>query len=157
MAEIVETGQPPMEINIVLEMPPGVNKLYEPALVKNPKTGRLGARIHKSAICKEWATYARGQVLYQRSGLTIPYRFKIELILPEAYTDSDAPIKETLDACQHGGAITDDKHCRGGTWAVDETRPRGIMLVRLIATDDPIPPGILKKNTERANQANLFA
>jgi hypothetical protein len=72
--------------------------------------------------------------------------------LPEAPTDSDAPIKETLDACQHGQAITNDKHCRSGTWDVDETRPAHSMLVTLTATADPIPPALLRKLMNERNQ-----
>lgn len=143
-----------MKIIIVMDMPPGVNKLYMPVPSKDAK-GRLTAKIVKSKICREWADYARNQVLYQRNGLTIPYRYRIKLILPEAYTDSDAPIKETNDACQHGGAIINDRHCRGGTWDVDETRPLGSMLVELTATADPIPPAVLRKLLAERNQASF--
>jgi hypothetical protein len=144
-----------IQIKIVLDMPPGVNKLYEPAIVKTP-TGRVSARIHKSKICREWAAYARHNVTYQRSGQTIPYKFRVNLTIPQSYLDSDAPIKETLDACQHGGAIINDKYCMGGAWQVDETRPPGSMLVELSETADEIPEAMLRKLLQDRNQANLF-
>lgn len=127
-------------------MPPGVNKLYIPVRTKT------GAEIRKSKICREWADYAINQIKYQRSGLTIPYRFKVALWLPEARTDSDAAIKETLDACQHGGAIVNDAYCRGGTWEVDETRQNKSMLVELYELQDKIPLHIKRKISQERDQ-----
>ncbi len=140
-----------MTINIVLDMPPGVNKLYIPVVARDAK-GRITAKIVKSKICREWADYARNQVMWQRSGLTIPYRFKVSLFVPDSDLDGDATIKETLDACQHGGAITNDKHGREYHLYIDESRPPRSMLVTLTATADPIPPALLKKLMKDRNQ-----
>jgi hypothetical protein len=150
MADVQER----MVINIVLDMPPGVNKLYIPVPSRD-RSGRLTAKIVKSNICREWADYAKNQVTFQRSGQTIPYRFKIKLIVPTSALDSDSSIKETLDACQHGGAITNDRHCMGGAWDVDETRPPGSMLVELVSTDDPMPPALLRKLLAKRDQASF--
>jgi|SRR5690349_1455505 len=144
-----------IEITIALEMPPGVNKLYVPVVARDA-SGRLTGKIVKSKICREWSDYARNQVMYQRSGLTIPYRFKFTLVLPESPKDGDAPIKETLDACQHGGAIVNDAYGREYHIYIDESRPRGAMLVTLTATDDPIPPALLKKLMKDRNQGELL-
>lgn len=144
----------PITINIVLDMPPGVNKLYIPVPTKD-KNGRLSAKIVKSKICREWAAYARNQVLYQRSGLTIPYRFKASLFVPDSELDGDATIKETLDACQHGGAIVNDKHGREYHIYIDETRPPQSMLVTLTATNDPMPPDLMRRLLMKRNQENF--
>lgn len=138
-----------------LPMPPGINKRWRPTIVRNPKTGKTEARMVRSTVAREWDAYAIQQVKFQRSGQWIPYRFEVWLWLPEAPTDSDAPIKETIDACQHGGAITDDKHCRAGHWLVDHGRPPRSMLVELKELPDPIPEALVKQISRKREQMVL--
>lgn len=122
------SGEP--TLRLLLPMPPGVNNLYMPV-----RSGKYKAKFIKSDAARRWASQARYSVEEQRAGVQLPKRFRVSIFIAESNFDSDAPIKELLDACQHGGAITNDKHCRGGTWDVDDTLAPGCVVVELFAID----------------------
>lgn len=116
-------------IEIRLPLPPTTNQLWAPVRVGG------GARLVKRKIYKDWSAMASREVTAQRGGLTITGAFRVSLLLPTGRHDGDNLIKPILDACQHGGAIANDRDCIGGTWDMDDTR-EGLALIVLT----PIPP-----------------
>lgn len=129
----------PLTIILRLELPPGVNKLYRPIRTKR------GARMIKGDAAREWANRAQYDVRLQRCGVTLPYRFRALIVLPESAFDADAPTKELLDACQHGGAIVNDRYNRGYAVEIDETLPPGVVHIELTALPDLPPQKIAPK------------
>ena len=115
-------------MEIILAIPPSTNKIWAPVRT------RFGARMVKRAVYADWSAQAAREVQSQRSG-TITGAFRVSILLPEGRHDGDNLIKPLIDACQAGGAISNDRNCIGGTWDVDDTR-EGTALVLLI----PIPP-----------------
>jgi Holliday junction resolvase RusA-like endonuclease len=113
---------------IVLPLPPTTNKLWAPVRT------RTGARMVKRAASADWAAQAR-RLVAQQSPAMIAGPFRAVILLPEGRFDIDGPIKSLLDACQAGGAIKNDKHCRSLHVDFDASR-EGTALVELI----PIPP-----------------
>lgn len=146
-----EPSEPPAPtvLVFVLAMPPGVNKLY-----KSQRTKR-GSRIMKTEVSRDWAHRAQYDIDMQRAGAKLPYRFRALIVLPETAFDVDAPVKQLLDACQHGGAITNDKHCRAFSVEIDDTRPPGSVLVELTALPD-IPPQPKQVRGKSVAQADLI-
>ncbi len=117
-------------ICITLHIAPVVNKAWAP--VRTAK----GARLVKRSAAAEWAAEAKWMVLNQRAGQAIDGPFAATIIVPDTRADIDARIKATLDACQHGGAITNDKHCRRMLVEIDPGMCLGLMRVELT----PLPP-----------------
>lgn len=116
-------------IEVVLPLPPTTNKIWAPVRTRG------GAKMVKREAYADWSAMAAREVQAQRNGASINGPFRASLLLPEGRHDGDNLIKPLLDACQHGGAISNDRHCIGGTWDMDDTR-EGVALVVLI----PIPP-----------------
>jgi Holliday junction resolvase RusA-like endonuclease len=116
-------------IVIVLSLPPSTNKLWAPVRTKT------GARIVSRTVYADWKAQAKREVEAQREGKCIGGCFRASILIPEGAYDADNIIKPTLDACQAGRAIKNDKYCMGGTWDVDDTRA-GTVRIELI----PIPP-----------------
>lgn len=117
-------------VAMTLPIAPVVNKLWAPV-----RTAR-GARFVKRSVAQDWADEARWRVAAERAGRTIDGEFAATIMFPETTADIDARIKPTLDACQHGGAISNDKHCRRLLVEIDPSLPRGLMRVVL----QPLPP-----------------
>lgn len=93
-------------ITIYLPIPPSVNKSWAPVRTKT------GARMVKRAASREWANAARWEVVAQRDGQQISVPFEATIVLPKLRGDIDNRVKQLLDACQHGGAVTNDSLCR---------------------------------------------
>lgn len=119
-----------MIISLTLPIAPVVNKGWAPVRT------RSGARLTKRVNAREWAAEAKWIVTAQREGAQIADVFEALIIVPETRADIDARIKATLDACQHGGAVTNDKHCRRLVVEIDPSLPAGLMRVELT----PLPP-----------------
>ena len=92
-------------ITIFLPIPPSVNKAWVPVRT------RLGAKMIKRAASREWAALAQREVAYQRQGAQISVPFEAIIALPKFRGDVDNRVKQLLDACQSGGAITNDSLC----------------------------------------------
>jgi Holliday junction resolvase RusA-like endonuclease len=122
-----------LRITLFLDRPGGVNRLYR------AQRTRTGASIRKSTPARAWAHEAAYSVANQREGVTLPYRFRAHILVDESGFDVDAPLKELLDACQKGGAIVNDKYCRGVTLDIDETRPPGSVMIELVDTGETMP------------------
>jgi Holliday junction resolvase RusA-like endonuclease len=124
-------------------MPPGINESR--AVVRG--------RIITTAIGRRWKDEAQWQVSLQRLGVTLPYRFACLILLPaNRRYDIDAGIKLLLDACQAGGAVTNDKHCRDLHVMFDETRDDDSVLIELTALPDAPPQ---KRKASKKPVANL--
>ena len=117
-------------IALTLPIAPFVNKGWAPVRT------RRGARVVKRTAAQDWADEARWRVAQQRAGASIPAEFSAVIIFPETRADIDARIKATLDACQAGGAVTNDKHCRRLLVEIDPALAAGLMRVEL----HPLPP-----------------
>lgn len=115
--------------SFVLPLPPSTNKLWAPV-----RTTR-GAKMVKRGAYADWCALAKREVQAQRGTAAITGDFRVAILLPEGRHDGDNFIKPLLDACQAGGAISNDRHCRGGSWDLDDTR-EGTALVEIY----PIPP-----------------
>lgn len=116
-------------LEIFLPLPPTTNKIWAPIRTKT------GAKMVKRGVYADWSAMAAREVATQRDGASINGPFRVALLLPEGRHDGDNLIKPLLDACQHGGAIANDRHCIGGSWDLDDTR-EGVALIVLT----PIPP-----------------
>jgi len=91
---------------LFLPLPPSVNKVWMPVRT------RAGAAIIKRAASRDWAAQAKREVHAQRQGRKISTPFQAIVELPKCRGDIDNRIKQILDACQAGGAITNDKLCQ---------------------------------------------
>ncbi len=93
-------------ITLILPLPPSINKAWMPVRT------RTGARLIKRAPSKAWADAARWEVSIQRAQRQIAVPFEAIIELPKMRGDVDNRIKQLLDACQAGGAITNDRLCQ---------------------------------------------
>lgn len=116
-------------ISIVLPIPPTTNELWAPVAT------RKGAKMVARASYADWKAQAKREVEAQREGASLAGAFRAAILMPAGRYDADNLIKPTLDACQAGGAIRNDKHCIGGSWDVDDTRAGTVLIVLT-----PIPP-----------------
>lgn len=116
-------------IELHLTLPPSVNKVWLPVRTT------AGAKMVKRQVAERWAAEAKQMVVSQREGAKIAGRFRLLIELPDTLADIDNRIKALLDACQAGGAISNDRHCRGLQVEIDESREH---TARLVLT--PIPP-----------------
>lgn len=128
-----------MSISIVLPIPPTTNELWAPVRTK------AGAKMVARRVYADWKAMAKREVEAQRDGAAIRGEFRAALLMPEGAYDADNLIKPALDACQAGGAIKNDKHCRGGSWDVDDTRAGTVLIVLT-----PIPPTASAPHRNRA-------
>jgi Holliday junction resolvase RusA-like endonuclease len=119
-------------IRLVLPLPPSANKSWQPQRTSE------GARLVKRAPFRDWMKSASWEVVAQRAGAWIAGHFAARIIFPETAADIDNRIKPSLDACQHGGAIRNDKYCRRLAVEIDDSR-EGTLLVELWALPGPIP------------------
>ena len=121
-------------ISLILTLPPIVNKMWRP----------VGGKLVKRGPSDDWAKAARWEVVAQRQGSTIGGHFAAVILLPESRADIDNRIKALLDACQAGGAISNDKNCRRLLVEIDDTR-EGTVLIELqpISAGAPSPSGAL--------------
>ena len=103
----------------------------------------------KREVYADWSAMAAREVQAQRNGESIAGPFRASLLLPEGRHDGDNLIKPLLDACQHGGAISNDRNCRGGTWDVDDTR-EGTALIELTPLNQPTSAGIRSASARRS-------
>lgn len=110
-------------ISIVLPVPPTTNELWAPVRTKR------GAKMVARNTYADWKAMAKREVEAQREGAAIGGAFRAAILVPEGAYDADNLIKPTLDACQAGGAIKNDKHCIGGSWDVDDTRAGTVLIV----------------------------
>lgn len=116
-------------IELHLTLPPSVNKMWRP--VRTP----AGAKLVKTKAAEQWAAEAKQMVRAQCGGARIPGQFRVLIEFPDSLADIDNRIKALLDACQHGGAVGNDRDCRGLQAEIDESREH---TARLVLT--PIPP-----------------
>lgn len=124
-------------IEIVLTAPPSTNKIWAPVRT------RTGAKLVKRGAYEDWSAMAKREVASQRAGQSIACQFRASILLPAGRHDGDNLIKPTLDACQAGGAIANDRLCIGGTWDVDDTREGTVLIVLT-----PIPPVVRADRTK---------
>ena len=115
---------------LTLHIAPVVNKGWAPVRTTT------GARLVKRTAAAEWAAEAKWMVLNQRAGRQINGPFAATIIVPATRADIDARIKAALDACQAGGAVTNDKHCQRLLVEIDHALEAGLMRVELT----PLPP-----------------
>lgn len=127
-----DTSQAVGSISIVLPLPPTTNELWAPVRTKR------GAKMVARTVYADWKARAKRLVEDQREGTAIKGGFRAAILVPEGGYDADNLIKPTLDACQAGGAISNDKHCIGGSWDVDDTRVGTVLIV--LTPINPIPP-----------------
>jgi Holliday junction resolvase RusA-like endonuclease len=93
-------------ITLILPLPPSINKAWVPIRT------RTGAKLIKRAASKTWADAARWEVSIQRAQRQIAAPFEAIIELPKMRGDVDNRVKQLLDACQAGGAITNDRLCQ---------------------------------------------
>ena len=93
-------------ITLILPLPPSINKAWVPIRT------RTGAKLIKRAASKTWANAARWEVSIQRAHKQISVPFEAIIELPKMRGDVDNRIKQLLDACQAGGAISNDRLCQ---------------------------------------------
>jgi Holliday junction resolvase RusA-like endonuclease len=129
-------------IEIILTAPPSTNKIWAPVRT------RTGAKFVKRTEYADWSAMAKREVEAQRAGFTIGGQFRASILVPAGRHDGDNFIKPTLDACQAGGAIANDRLCIGGTWDVDDTR-QGTVLIVLT----PIPP-VVRADRNKGSRAH---
>jgi Holliday junction resolvase RusA-like endonuclease len=94
------------DIALILPLPPSINKAWVPVRT------RTGAKLIKRANSKAWANAARWEVSIQREHKQIAAPFEAIIELPKMRGDVDNRVKQLLDACQAGGAITNDRLCQ---------------------------------------------
>jgi len=109
-------------IKLFLPLPPSVNKVWQPV------STRKGARMIKRAASRDWANAARWEVLAQRLGQQIDQPFEAIIVLPKFRGDVDNRVKQILDACQAGGAVTNDKYCHRLVIERDDTREGNVEI-----------------------------
>lgn len=126
-------------ISIILPVPPTTNKLWAPVAT------RKGAKMVARDTYADWKAMAKREVEVQRDGAALDGAFRAAILMPAGRYDADNLIKPTLDACQAGGAIRNDKHCIGGSWDVDDTRAGTVLIVLT-----PIPPTASAPRRNRA-------
>lgn len=114
------------DIVLTLDLPPSANKSWRPGT-----TADGVAAMFKRAPYKAWLPATAWSVKVQRRGITLPHRYEILIVLPDTRRDPDNSIKPLQDACQKGGAIANDKHCRRLVLEVDETRKEQNALIHL--------------------------
>lgn len=137
-------------IVLILDAPPGVNKLYRPVRTKT------GARMIKSDVGRRWADYAVYQIRLQRGDAMIPYKFHAIITLPKKRADADAFTKEIFDACQAGGAIVNDAYNEGYTVQIDPDRPKGSVRIDLMPTGEKVTDRAKKVLKKLQRQTSLF-
>lgn len=119
-----------MTITLVLPLPPTTNKLWVPVRTAG------GAKMVKRKSYADWSAMAKREVAQQRGSATMAEPCSIAILLPDdGPWDLDNLVKPLLDACQAGGAITNDKLCRRLWVDCDDTRI-GSALVEI----SPLPP-----------------
>lgn len=126
---------------LTIPLPPSANKSWRPA-----RTAR-GAKMVKRDAFAEWLAAASAIIRVQRAAECIEGPFAAVIELPTIRGDIDNRIKPTLDACQHGGAIANDKHCRSLRVEIDDSRSPGTVRVELI----PIPPSAPAPRRNKGN------
>jgi Holliday junction resolvase RusA-like endonuclease len=94
--------QPQPYIVLRLALPPSANDLW---------TVRSG-RMVKTSKYRKWMKIAAWEVLAQRKQRRIADLFAALIRVPLTGGDLDNRIKATLDACQEGGAVRNDRDCR---------------------------------------------
>jgi Holliday junction resolvase RusA-like endonuclease len=94
------------DITLILPLPPSINKGWVPVRTST------GAKLIKRANSKAWANAARWEVSIQREQRQIAAPFEAIIELPKMRGDIDNRVKQLLDACQKGGAVTNDKLCQ---------------------------------------------
>jgi len=119
-------GEPP-HIVIVLPLPGSINKQWQPVVRGGKPT------LIKRKPAAAWMEAAQWDVLRQRGGDSCPAGFAMRLVVPAARTDLDAQLKAVIDACERGGAVTNDKHLRRLLVERDESREPGTCLIELWA------------------------
>ncbi|WP_135470532.1 RusA family crossover junction endodeoxyribonuclease [Crenalkalicoccus roseus] len=125
-----------------LTLPPSVNRLWAPIRTAT------GARLVKRAAYRQWSAAAAREVLAQRAGVRILGAFGVTIRLPESRGDGDNLIKALLDACQAGGAILDDRHCR--RWLVErDPSRRDTALIEIT----PIPAAAARARADTGPRA----
>jgi Holliday junction resolvase RusA-like endonuclease len=108
-----------------LPIPPVVNKLWAPVRTKR------GARFVKRAHAADWCIEAATSVRLIRGTDRLHGPFAAVIEFPETRADIDARIKPLLDACQDGGAITNDRDCRRLVVEIDPTMPAEICRIHI--------------------------
>lgn len=125
-------------ITIILAVPPGINRSYAPA--------RYGKGLRKTTVATDWTAYAKWNVHVQRQGAHIPYHFACMIVLPSSSgLDIDAGLKQLLDACEHGGAVFNDKDCKRLLIEYDD---REGVLIELRDMHVPMPKTLQKSRAK---------
>jgi Holliday junction resolvase RusA-like endonuclease len=117
-------------IHLTLALPPSTNKIWRPGTATT-KDGKSYAALFKRKPYKEWRAIAEAAVGRQRGGQHIERHFGMRITLGKTRTDPDACIKPVLDACQHGGAIGNDKYLRLFQLDVQDGHPSDTVAVSL--------------------------
>lgn len=97
----------------------------------------------------EWLATASTIIRVQRGSESIAGPFSALIELPAIRGDIDNRVKPTLDACQHGGAIANDKHCRSLRVEIDDSRLTETVRVELTPLPPSAPAPRRKKGTAR--------
>lgn len=131
------------DLIFVLPLPPSANRMWR----------RSGRRIHPSAEYDDWKHRARICLIQQAKGAMLVGRYRIAIVLPEQRKDADNLIKPLGDALQRAGIIENDRHLRGLTLDVDETRDATTLRIDLWSV--PGEPAPTKPRTRHPAAARL--
>lgn len=122
-------------IRFDLTEPPSANRLSR----------RSGTRIHSTTEYKAWRKDAGLSIMAQRRGDRIASYFRVMLSAAPSRKDIDNRIKPVLDALQDGGAIANDRLCRGLSIDIDDDRERGTIGVTLSPAMGPAGKPLRRK------------
>lgn len=134
---------PPVALTFALPIAPCVNDLWMPIRT------RRSAKLVKRGPAADWQASAITSIRIARAGVAIAGPFAALIEVPETPADLDACIKPLLDACQHGGAIRNDKFCRSLRVEIDPTMPAAICRIHLTELPPPVCAPRRKRATAR--------
>lgn len=118
------------DIRLALPFPPSTNKIWRPG-VGTTKDGQEYIGLFKRQPYRDWRAVAQRAVGEQRAGKHLHDRFGIEITVGVNRLDPDTCIKPVLDACQHGGAVRNDRFLRRLVLDVRAATPDNLVWVRL--------------------------
>lgn len=118
------------DIRLTLPFPPSTNKIWRPGK-GTTKSGQEYIGLFKRQPYRDWRAVAQRAVGEQRAGKHLSDRFGIEITVCVNRLDPDTCIKPVLDACQHGGAIRNDRRLRRLVLQVREAGGDDLVWVRL--------------------------
>ena len=133
-------------LTLTLPMPPGSNHRLMPVTVR----GKERLALHPQA--RAWLEAAEWDVSAQRRGISLENRCAALISLSPSNMDGDAPIKLLFDACQRGGAVSNDRHIRPYGVIDDEMLSVGLIRMELWDTGEAMN---LSRRNDTDPQASL--